>query len=147
MTLSSNKQIAEDLTEETFYKAFKNISSFKGTCKMSVWLCQIAKNTYFYHYNRQKKVQYFEDTPDSNFNLDSRNLAEEMVQKELKFRIHSILHTLDEPYKELFTLRVFGELEYREICSLFQKSESWARVTFYRAKGMIQKKLLEDELK
>ena len=55
--------------------------------------------------------------------------------------IRKILHDLQEPYKEVFMLRVMGEVSYRDIGQLFSKSESWARVTYYRAKKMIVEKM------
>lgn len=138
-SLCRNAQIAEDITQETFFKAMKNINSFNGSCKMSVWLCQIAKNTYFNYYNKEKKRQdepilIQQIKPDNNFELDYLN-------KETAFEIHKALHNLEEPYKEVFTLRMFGELSFLQIGELFGKTESWARVTFHRSKIKLKERL------
>ena len=136
-SLCGNRDTAEEITQETFFKALKKIDGFRGDCKISVWLCQIAKNTYFTHQN--KKRNYSID--DVSEIADSSNLLNDLENNDTAFTIHKILRELDEPYKEVFTLRVFGELSYEYISKLFDKSESWARVTYYRAKRKIQDSL------
>lgn len=138
LSLCRNEAVAEDITQETFFKALKSIHSFQGKCKLSVWLCQIAKNTYFSYYEKEKK--YVTD----NF-LESQEMTDDLEQKfansELAFEIHKLLHTLEEPYKEVFTLRLFGELSFLQIGKLFEKTESWARVTYHRAKLKLKEDL------
>lgn len=133
LTLSQNKVLAEEITQETFFKALKNIDKFRGNCKIKVWLCQIAKNTYYSHQKHQKRYVY--DEPPK---LTDNNFESILYDREQAFEIHKALHCMDEPYKEVFTLRVFGELSFKQICEIFEKTESWARVTFYRAKQKIQ---------
>lgn len=131
-SLCRNVQIAEDITQETFFKAMKNINSFNGSCKMSVWLCQIAKNTYFNYYNKEKRRQ---DEPILIQQIKPENdFQQDYFNQETAFEIHKALHNLEEPYKEVFTLRMFGELSFSQIGELFGKTESWARVTFHRSK-------------
>ena len=139
-SLSRNEHIAEELTQETFYKAFKSIDKFNGTCKMSVWLCQIAKNSFFTFYNKQKKYSYEIDDEIT----DNTNFEEKSVNKELTLKIYQTLHHLNEPYKEVFALHLFGELTFIQISQMFGKSESWARVTYHRAKIKIQESLKEE---
>ena len=115
LALSKNPHIAEDITQETFVKAIKAVDRFKGDCDIKVWLCQIAKNTYFTYAGKQNREQ--------------------------AIKIHRILHELPEPYKEVFTLRVFGELRFGQIADIFGKTESWARVTYHRARMMIMDKM------
>ena len=98
---------------------------------MSVWLCQIAKNTYFAWYNEQKRFQPVDDIEISDTTPD---LADIFVEQDLSQKAYTCLHQMEEPYKEVFMLSVFGGLSLKNISSLFGKSESWARVTFYRAK-------------
>lgn len=142
LSLSRNEKIAEEITQETFFKALKSIDKFNGNCKINVWLCQIAKNTYFTYLEKQKRYDTYE-LPE----LISENSIEAMIlNKEETFRIHRVLHCLDEPYKEVFTLRVFGELSFKQISQLFEKTESWARVTFHRAKQKIQTMLREENI-
>lgn len=142
LLLSRNEKIAEEITQETFFKALKSIDSFKGNCKLNVWLCQIAKNTYFTYLNKQKRIS----TEEMAEQASEHTIEEKMQNKEEAFRLHKVLHHLEEPYKEVFTLRVFGELSFKQISELFEKTESWARVTFHRAKGKIHD-LLREELK
>ncbi|GGG11331.1 RNA polymerase subunit sigma [Paenibacillus albidus] len=139
-SLSRNHSLAEEVTQETFFKALKSIDSFKGHCKLSVWLCQIANNTYFSHMDKQKRL----DPEHTITGASGDNIEEAILKKDDVFRIHKALHHLHEPYKEVFTLRVFGELSYAQISQLFEKSESWARVTFYRSKHKIQELLKEE---
>lgn len=135
-----NSDIAEELTSETFYRAVKNIDSYNGNCKMSVWLCEIAKNLY---------IDYLRKSERKNISIEEQEFpAEENIilryeDKEQTLNIHKILHALEEPYKEVFSLRIFSELSYKEIGDIFGKSDGWARVTFFRAKEMILKKLNE----
>ncbi|MBF7149255.1 RNA polymerase sigma factor [Bacillus toyonensis] len=141
LSLSLNEKIAEEITQETFFKALNNIDTFNGTCKINVWLCQIAKNTYFTYLDKQKRYNNnYMTEKTSELNIEAL-----LLDKEETFRIHKALHRLEEPYKEVFTLRVFGELSFKQISQLFKKTESWARVTFHRAKQKIQTTLKEDK--
>jgi RNA polymerase sigma-70 factor (ECF subfamily) len=133
--LSQNKDIAEDITQETFFKAFKSINSFKGQCKISVWLCQIAKNAYFTQYQETKNVILQDSVEVIDFSYDLEN---NFIQKERIKTMHRYLHNLKEPYKEVFTLRIFANLSFSEIGELFGRKDSWARLIFYRAKKQIQ---------
>lgn len=142
LMLSRNEKIAEEITQETFFKALKSIDKFKGNCKINVWLCQIAKNTYFTYLDKQKRF----DSDDLPEQTDGNSVEVMLLKKEESFRLHKVVHHLEDPYKEVFTLRVFGELSFKEISELFKKTESWARVTFHRAKGKIQI-VLKEEMK
>ena len=138
LSLCRDAETAEEITQETFFKALKSIDSFRGQCKLYVWLCQIAKNTYFTHAGRIPH-QNFEENAVSIAAGD--NLEEALEDQDSDFRIHQILHRLEEPYKEVFSLRVFGELPFKQIGALFGKTESWARVTFHRARLKIKEEL------
>ena len=126
--------MAEEITQEAFFKALKSIDTFRGECKLSVWLCQIAKNTFFSEVKRrQRQVHYPSEA------IPIVNSTEQTVlKKETAFELHQLLHQLSEPYKEVFWMRTFGELSFAEIGSLLGKSESWARVTYHRAKLKIK---------
>ena len=130
-----NEAAAEEITQETFFKAMQHINKFNGSCKLYVWLCQIAKNTYFTLYKKKKSVVSDLDTyiPDISFNLET-----DYLDKDTAKRLHIKLHNLSEPYKEVFTLRVFGELPFSQIGELFGKTDSWARLIYYRAKKQLQ---------
>lgn len=134
LSLCKDKLWAEEITQEAFFKALKSISRFRGECKLSVWLCQIAKNTYYTEAKRQNRQA---DCP-----LEILPAAEGMEQKVLTrssaLELHKQLHALREPYKEVFWMRTFGELSFAEIGSLWGKTESWARVTYHRARLKIR---------
>jgi RNA polymerase sigma-70 factor (ECF subfamily) len=136
-SLCRDANVAEEITQETFFKAMKSIDSFRGDCKLRVWLCQIAKNTFYTYYDKAKKQQDVSVLiqPENDFEKD-------YINKETAYEIHKVLHGIEEPYKEVFALRVFGELSFLQIGDLFDKSESWARVTYYRAKLKIKEKML-----
>ncbi len=136
LSLTHDEHAAEEITQETFFKALKAIDKFDGRCKLYVWLCQIAKNTYFTGRQRITKGNELVEEPRHDAALEER-----LLNKESYFEIHKILHTLGEPYKEVFSLRVFGELSFRQIGELFGKTESWARVTYHRAKMKVKEDL------
>lgn len=138
MKLCGDVSIAEELTQETFFRAYMNLSALRNEEKVAVWLCQIAKNTYFAWFNEQKRKQQISQlTPTDN----TPDIAELFEEKELAGRAFSVLHALEEPYKEVFMLSIFGGLSLKDISAMFGKSESWARVTYYRAKQKIMEGL------
>lgn len=134
LSISKNETIAEEVTQETFFKAMKSIKDFNGSCKIYVWLCQIAKNTYYTLYQKEKR---FVPILDEN-TLSSDDLESSFFDKDTAKRLHILLHNLKEPYKEVFTLRTFGELPFTQIGELFGKTDSWARVIYYRAKSQLK---------
>lgn len=137
--LSKDEYLAEELTQETFYHAMKSIHSFRGDSDLRIWLCSIAKNLFFTHQKRQHQI-----TPENTLEYQEsqdKMFVQILADKESARQIHKILHDLKEPYKEIFSLRIFGELSFKEIADLFQKSEHWACITYHRAKEMIKKKL------
>lgn len=138
LKLCGNNHIAEELTQETFFRAYMNFKNLRNKSKAPVWLCQIAKNTYFAWYNEQKKFRSFEENDESKDDFDIEEFFE---KRELSENAFVCLHKLEEPYKEVFMLSVFGQLSFKDISRLFDKSESWARVTFYRAKQKLTERM------
>ncbi len=136
LSLSRDPHIAEEITQETFFKALKHIDSFRGQCRLYVWLCQIAKNTYFTYMQRQGRSAAKREC------IPEESLEENLLVRESAFEIHKVLHHLPEPYKEVFSLRIFGELSFRQIGELFGKTESWARVTYHRARQKIKEEFV-----
>lgn len=138
LSLCRNESMAEEITQETFYKALDKLESFDGKCKVSVWLCQIAKNTYISMCRKHKYIDF-------NTNVDllpvDDSIEDHFFDRETAFAIHRVLHRLDEPYKEVFSLRTFGELSYKQIAELFGRTEAWARVTYHRARLKIKEDL------
>lgn len=147
LAMTKNEHVAEEITQETFFKAMKHVDRFKGDCDIRVWLCQIAKNTYFSFLKKKNRLVSFE-TESEKLNSGENictgvNVEQNFLDKEQAILIHKILHNIEEPYKEVFHLRVFGELAFKQIGDVFGKSESWARVTFHRAKSKVKKKIGE----
>ena len=136
LSICKDSLTAEEITQETFFKALKKINGFRGECSVRVWLCQIAKNTYYDYVKQQSRFVQ----PDENSEADETVEYDFLCGFESK-EAHRILHNMKEPYKEVFSLRVFGELSFSDIGELFGKSDSWARVTFHRARLMIKEEM------
>ena len=145
MQLSGNEHIAEEITSETFFKAINSIDSFRGDCDMRVWLCQIAKNTYFSYLKKNKKVLSIDESDLQNVVDPDACIDVQIGEQEEARLIRKILHDMSDPYKEVFMWRVFGELSFKEIADLYGKTDNWACVTYHRARKMIQNRLEEIE--
>ena len=139
LKLCHDEMLAEEITQETFFKILKKANSFKGQCKFSVWICQIAKNTFYTYLKKNKQIA---DFPIETLSLEKENNFEKLIaDKDMALKIHEILHTIEEPYREVFWMRTFGELSFAEIARIHKKSESWARVTYHRTKVRIKEEL------
>lgn len=138
--LSGDENTAEEITSETFFKAMRSISSFRGDCDIRVWLCQIAKNCYYSYLKKSKKMNGA-DLELLELPSEESSIEEQCIKREEATRIRTILHNLSEPYKEVFMWRVFAELNFKQIGQLFGKSANWACVTYHRAKTMIKSRL------
>ncbi|MBQ8185411.1 MAG: RNA polymerase sigma factor [Clostridia bacterium] len=134
LVLCRNREEAEDITQEVFLRAMKSASKFAGDSSLYTWLCAIGKNLWL---NRCKKRGREVQDEMLSDRAGDESVEDALAEKDTALRIHRILHGLPEPYKEVFSLRVFGQLAYGEIAALFGKTESWARVTYHRAKKMI----------
>lgn len=145
MRLCGNEHIAEEITSETFFKAINSIDRFRGDCDMRVWLCQIAKNTYYSYLKKNKRVSSIDEPDLKNIAAADDFIETQIGEQEDARQIRKILHDISEPYKEVFMWRVFGELSFKEIGDLYRKSDNWACVTYHRAKKMIQRRLEEKE--
>ena len=141
LTLSRDRSLAEELTAQTFYKAVVAKSEFRGEARELTWLCAIAKNLYADELRRRGRQGG--DVPED---AAAEGAMEDAAQdKDDAFRIHLILHDMPEPYKEVFQLRVFGELPFSQIGEIFGKTETWARVTYHRAKLKIQERMVRED--
>lgn len=144
----NDRDLAEDIVQTTFLKAIMQINSFHGECKISTWLCQIARNEYLNHcrkHNRQQSYDMYLDN-DRGFPVGQESclhdaVLEKMIQDEQTDSIRKILNGLKEPYREIFMLRIYGEYSFEEIAEAFHRSATWARVTYYRAKEKIKEEL------
>ncbi len=141
MSLSKSEEISEEITQETFFRAMKSLDKFEGKSSIKTWLCQIARNLFINHIKKQKRFSDDEIAP--NIPDVKADFVEKISDNSEAVSIHKILHNLEEPYKEVFSLRVFSELSFKQIADIFGKTESWARVTFHRGKLKISEKLEE----
>ena len=143
MRLSNNEHIAEEITSETFYKAMQSIDSFRGDCDIRVWLCQIAKNSYYTYLKKVGKTDSFEDIDLTDVPSQEETIEEQINRKAETMQIQKILHDIPEPYKEVFMWRVFADLSFKQIGDIFHKTDNWACVTYHRAGKMIKGRLEE----
>lgn len=134
--LTHNADLAEELTQETFFKAIKNIDKFKGKSNISTWLIQIAKNLYFDELKRNKRFTELEEIYQKIYD---ESIEDTLVSKDEKEELKKKINKLEETYKQVVYLRISGELSFKEIGMLLSQSETWARVTFYRAKNELMK--------
>ena len=138
LSLSQNPPLAEEITQETFFKALRSLDQFQGKSNLKSWLCAIAKNLWLSE-QRKKNVQPIDDAmPLAD---PSAGPEEAILRQDESMRIHRFLHHLDEPYREVFTLRTLGQLSFRDIGELFDKSDNWACVVYHRARAMLKEKM------
>lgn len=128
LSLGCPAQDAEDIAQDTFVKALLHIDSYRGECKLSVWLCQIAKNTWLTYRKKQNRSAPYE--------VEEQGLPDEHLCEWL-----DLVERLEEPYRSVFLKKTFGEYSYEVLAKQFGKSESWARVTYYRARQKLREML------
>lgn len=134
LSLSHNEDLAEELTQETFFRAMRTIGRYDVSCKLSVWLCQIAKHLWYQwldKHSRRKQVELTDEIPGRESPENSACLHME------KTALYKAIHCLPEPMREVVHMRLTGEFSFSEIGEILGKSENWARTTFYRAKQKI----------
>jgi RNA polymerase sigma-70 factor (ECF subfamily) len=143
LKISKNESIAEEITSETFFKALQSIDNFRGECDIRVWLCQIAKNCYYSYYRKQKNYEDLDSVNEMDLAVCNDSCIDEIADRDDALKIYSILQDIPDPYKEVFSLRILGEMSFKQIGSVFKKTENWACVTYHRARNMIRKKMEE----
>lgn len=141
LTKTRDEHLAEELTQETFYQAVKSVDRFRGDCKVSVWLCQIAKHLWYQNLEKQKREAPTKDFPE----LPYPSAEEAVLAQEGRMDLLRLVHELPEPQREVVYLRAFGSLSFREIGDIMGKTETWARVTFYRSKEKLKNGGVSDE--
>ena len=140
LRLTGDADAAEELTSDTFFAAMQHLDRFRGDCELRVWLCEIAKNRYLSACRRQKTVP-LDETAES---FDASPEQETILHDDAE-RVTAIVHALPEPFKEVFLLRVYGEMSFEQIGTLFSKTANWACVTFHRAKTRVKSELEEQK--
>lgn len=143
--VSEDKDIAEELTQETFYKAIRGINNFRGDCTLSNWICQIAKNVWKDYLKKQHKIKLIsiEDDTISNLLIDEK-LQYNAESREELINLYRNIHKLEEKKREILYLRLLGDFSYKEIGIILGKNEEWVRINFYRAKNKIKEELEND---
>jgi len=136
MTLTGNSHASEEITQRAFFKAMTAKKNFRGDSTELTWLCAIAKNIFADEFRVQKRRSQLDAAAVADDGIENA-----LVDEDFAFRIHQVLHGLSEPYKEVFQLRVFGELPFHKIGLIFSKTENWARVTYHRARLRIQERM------
>ena len=137
MTLAGDRSLAEEVTQEAFFRACAKQDSFRGGSDEATWVCAIARNLFLDEKRRSARhTAVPEDLPDQ-----AKSVAKTVEDQDSSFRIHMALHQLEEPHREVFELRVFGELSFKEIGVIFGKTENWARVTYHRARIRLQERM------
>lgn len=140
LSRTNSPDLAEELTQETFYQAVKNIDRFEGKSEVSTWLCGIAKNVW-----RTYLKKHPEETELTEFHADGRNAEERLEVDWDCMQVLKLLHRLDEPMREVLYLRLTANLSFREIGEIMERSEVWARVNFYRGKEKIMMEVKKNE--
>lgn len=143
LSLCMDKTLADDILQDTMLKAFNNIGKFNGKSSVKTWLCSIARNEYFDHL---KKADNKNVLLDENVEIKSGDPAKKAISNLSAVEILKLVHALEEPFREIFTLRFYGELKFSEIGEVFGKSENWARVNFFRAREKLAQMLEKEEL-
>ena len=143
MTLAKDQHAAQEITQEAFYKAITTEQTFRGESESYSWLCAIAKNIFI---DDKRKSKRYQDEPDETLADIDTDIEQDITDSETSFRIHMLLHDMEEPYKEVFELRVFGELSFSQIGAIFRKTESWARVTYHRARLKLRERMEKNEI-
>lgn len=133
-----DEHLAEELTEQVFFQALKALPEFRGDCDIRTWLCAMARNRYLSHLRKAKPM---EDISELQIPDPKQAVEEQVADKQQAMTIHRILHEMPEPYKEVFSLRVFGQLSFEDIGGLFGRTANWACVTYHRARQKIRDKM------
>ena len=139
LSKTSNEDIAEELTQETFFQAVQCIEQFKGNSSILTWLCGIAKNVWLKDLRKRQECLSIDDHI-----LETMDKQEVDVRWEQK-EIFQLIHEMNEPVREVMYLRLISNLSFSEIGEIIGKTENWTRVTFFRGKQKIVKEILKDE--
>ena len=136
LSRTRNGDLAEELTQETFFQAVRNIGTFQGNSSMTTWLCGIARNLLRRHMRESSKTQPLEEIESA---AGTDGPEEELCVQWENLEVLKLLHKLKEPVREVMYLRLIGNLNFGQIGEIMGKSENWARVNFYRGKEIVRR--------
>lgn len=140
LSKTHDENVAEELTQETFYQAILSIDRFDKSCKISTWLCAIAKNQLAAYRRKHPSFEELDNVKQSVASAES-----DVINAETRVELMKKLHFCPEPYREIMYLRIFGNLSFKEIGEIMDKTENWARVNYYRGKEKLRKELTDYE--
>ena len=135
LALCKDPALAEELTADVFFRALKALPKFRGDCDIQTWLCSMGRNAWISHLRKAKRNVSLEEAAVQDLTV---SIEDQVADKQLAIQVHRLLHDLSEPYKEVFSLRVLGQLSFQDIGALFGRSANWACVTYHRARKCIQ---------
>lgn len=136
--LSGDEELSEEIVQDTFLVAVKDINKFEGKCKISTWLCSIAKNIWYQKLKKDKNKKMIPIEDVSNTLIFEESIEENLCNKETKIELLKNIQRLDEDTRNVIYLRTFGNLNYDEIAEILNKTSSWARVTYFRGKQKLK---------
>lgn len=143
LKLTHNQLLSEEFAQETFYQAICSMDRYKGSCKISSWLCQIAKNIWLNYQRKEKKIEYTDEL--EHFCGAEQTFDHDIIKEEEKLLLYKILHRLPAHMREVIYLRITGEFTFKEIGEILGKSEVWARTNYYRGKKKIAEEVEKSE--
>ncbi len=139
LRLCGSSDLAEELTQETFYQAIRTSDKFRGDCKPSVWLCQIARHSWYKYLEKNKHSKG--NVPIEEYDCpEESDVDDRIADAEDKMRIYAKMQELNGELREVLYLRILGELSFKEIGTIMKRTENWARVTYFRAKNALKEK-------
>lgn len=139
--LTGNEDITEEIVQETFLVAVKDINKFRGDCKISTWLCQISKYIWYKKLKKSKKKQEISLDNLEDALILEESIEENIIDKEGKIQLLKKIQALDEDTRSVMYLRIFGNLDYSEIADIMNKTQNWARVIFFRGKQKLKEEI------
>ncbi len=142
--ITHDREIAEDLTQETLYKAIKHIKDFRGDCKINLWLCKIARNEWFMYLNKNKKIKHV-SIDEATTLADKINIEDEVIGSEIRDNIYQKIKELDEETSQIMLLHLEQDMNFKEIGDIFNRTETWARVKFFRGKQKVKERLKDEK--
>ena len=141
MSKTGSVELAEELTQETFYQAVKSIDRYDGSCQFSTWLIGIAKNVLRTHYQKQRhRGPSLEEIPEPSVASPEETVLEGLGTE----AVLSVIHRIPDPGREILYLRLLGNLSFQQIGAILGRTETWARVNYYRAKQTVIKELRDE---
>ena len=142
--ITRDREIAEDLSQETLYKAIKHIKDFRGDCKINLWLCKIARNEWFMYLNKNKKIRHVA-IDEASMIADKINIEDEVIGSEIRDTIYQKIKELDEETSQIMLLHLEQDMNFKEIGDIFNRNETWARVKFFRGKQKVKERLKDEK--